>query len=375
MAHGDRSWSWRVDVTTVVYATGLGASSIALPLLAVDAGYSLAQVGVLTAVSAVAQIVVRLGLGAALRRYPDRLLITLASLLLSMSFFAVTPSTHIALFVLAQAAQGVSRACFWTGMQAHVVRDDRFVTKNLARNFTMANLGLLLGPVAAGFVLEVSTDLALLSGAALGGAASVLSLSMRRLPPFAPSASSARSPLRRRPPVVTGCVAAGVAGAWQGLLGSYMPAVLGEAGHTAGVVGVLVALASAANTTSTAALTRVRVGDSPLALVVSCIAVGVGVGLLGVAAPWSVTAAACLLVSGLGSGILQTLGSSVASESVHPEERGQAIALTGTVRSAAMFGSPLAVAGFLQIAGVPAALGVVGVGLLLPVVRFRRRWR
>lgn len=374
MTQGERSSPWPVDATTAIYGIGLGASSIALPLLAVDAGYSLTEIGLLTAVSAVAQIAVRLCLGAALRRYPDRRLVTSASLLLSVSFFAVATSTQIGFFLLAQAAQGVSRACFWTGMQAHVVRDDRPVTRSLARNVTIANFGLLLGPVVAGFALERSIGVALLLGTALGGTATVLSLGMRRLPPFATAALPARSPLRRRPPVVTGCVAAGVAGAWQGLLGSYMPAVLGEAGHAAGMIGVLVALASAANTTSAAALTRVRLGDSPRALVVSCLAVALGVGLLGVAAPSSVSAGICLLVSGLGAGMLQILGSSVASESVHPEERGQVIAMTGTIRAVAMFGSPLAVAGLLQVAGVAAALGVVGLGLLLPVVRLRRRW-
>ncbi|WP_324274955.1 MFS transporter [Blastococcus brunescens] len=177
------------------------------------------------------------------------------------------------------------------------------------------------------------------------------------------------------PLVVTGSAAAGVAGAWQGLLGSYVPAVLGAAGHAAGVVGVLVALANAANTASSAALTRVRVRSAPATLATSCLAVALGVGLLGLAGRSGAAAGACLVISGLGAGVLQVLGYSVASESVHREERGQAIAMTGTVRAAAMFGSPLAVSGLLQVAGIAAALGVVGLALLLPIARLGRRGR
>ncbi|WP_324274954.1 hypothetical protein [Blastococcus brunescens] len=40
MVSGGRSSPRTVDAATIVYGTGLGASSITLPLLAVDAGYS-----------------------------------------------------------------------------------------------------------------------------------------------------------------------------------------------------------------------------------------------------------------------------------------------------------------------------------------------
>jgi MFS family permease len=363
------------DATTVTYGLGLGASTVTLPLLAVDAGYSPAEIGVLTAVSAVAQILVRLFLGAALRRHPDQTLVAVATVLLSLSYLAIAASTDVLSFLLAQVAQGASRASFWTGMQAHVVRGARSVTRNLARNIFIGNVGLLLGPVAAGFALEVSTQLALLLGAAVSGVATGFSLLMRRLAPFGTVTRPVQSPLRRRPPVVTGGVAAGVAGSWQGMLGSYIPVVLGNAGQSAGAIGVLVAVASAANTVSAAALARVRLSDTYRAMFTSCIAVAAGIGLFGVAASSGATAGVCLVVSGLGAGVLQILGSSVASESVHPEERGQAIALTGTVRACAMFGSPLTVAGLLQVTPIGTALGLVGLLLLAPAASLHRRRR
>src|SRR5438128_2472264 len=49
----------------------LGMASVALPLLALHAGYSKSSVGLLTAASAVSQMGVRMVLGLVMRRYPD----------------------------------------------------------------------------------------------------------------------------------------------------------------------------------------------------------------------------------------------------------------------------------------------------------------
>ncbi|MCW2635597.1 MAG: arabinose efflux permease family protein, partial [Blastococcus sp.] len=68
-----------------VYSLALGVASVGLPLLALRAGYSATEIGALTALSAVAQMVTRMFLGPAMRRWPDWTLIAGAGLLLAVS--------------------------------------------------------------------------------------------------------------------------------------------------------------------------------------------------------------------------------------------------------------------------------------------------
>jgi hypothetical protein len=55
----------------LTFSVALGIATVALPLLALDAGYSKSAVGLLTAVSAISQMGVRMGLAWLMRRYPD----------------------------------------------------------------------------------------------------------------------------------------------------------------------------------------------------------------------------------------------------------------------------------------------------------------
>ncbi|NUR08117.1 MAG: hypothetical protein HOQ45_14055 [Nocardioidaceae bacterium] len=56
----------------------------------------------------------------------------------------------------------------------------------------------------------------------------------------------------------------------------------------------------------------------------------------------------------------------MASDAVHPEERGEAIAAAGTFRAAALLLSPLGVAAMLGVLPLAGAMGVAGVLMLLP---------
>ncbi len=75
------------------FSVGLGVATVAIPLLALDAGYDEAAVGFLVATSAVAQLGTRLGLPWLLGWLPDRTLIALASLLM-LSGFALLLGQH-----------------------------------------------------------------------------------------------------------------------------------------------------------------------------------------------------------------------------------------------------------------------------------------
>ena len=83
--------------------------------------------------------------------------------------------------------------------------------------------------------------------------------------------------------------------------------------------------------------------------------------------------AAVLAVSGLAAGTLQVLSLAMASDSVHPEERGEAIVLSGTYRAAALFAAPLAVAGLVVVLPLAPAIAVVGVVMAVPAFALRER--
>lgn len=364
--------SWAVDATALTYGLALGAGTLLLPLIAVDAGYSPSEVGLLTGVSAVAQIAFRLVLGAAMRRYADRTLVTAAGMFLTLSLVSIGLSSALAPFVLAEALQGASRACFWTGVQTHVVRGEAAIVRRLARVNLVGNIGLLAGPIGAGFLIERSTGAAVAAGSALAGGASVLSLGMRRLPPFVTDDLPVRSPLWRRPGVAIGSVSVGVAGSWRGFISSYAPVVLGQGGHAASTIGILIAVANASSTISAGLLARIPVRNTSRVIAAASLAVAGGSGLIGFVASSGALAGACLLAGGLGAGGLQILGSAVASEVVHEEERGDAIAVTGTFRAVALFASPAGIAGLLQVMALAPALGVTGLVLATPALLARR---
>ncbi len=129
-----------------IYALALGIASVALPLLALRAGYSAAEVGALTATSAISQLATRLVLGAVMRRWPDWTLIAGAALLLGVGNGIAALSASLVPFVIAQLLQGVSRACFWTGSQTHVVRGPSRAASALAAVNLSSSVGLLAGP-------------------------------------------------------------------------------------------------------------------------------------------------------------------------------------------------------------------------------------
>ncbi|HCA87614.1 MAG TPA: MFS transporter, partial [Streptomyces sp.] len=83
--------------------------------------------------------------------------------------------------------------------------------------------------------------------------------------------------------------------------------------------------------------------------------------------------AVVLAVSGLAAGALQVLGPAIAAESVHPEERGEAIAASGTFRAAALFTAPLAVAGLVVVLPLAPAVALVGAAMTVPAIALRRR--
>jgi MFS family permease len=360
-------------VASAVFSVSLGAASVALPLLALHAGYSAAGIGALTAVSAVTQMTSRMFLGMVMRRWPDWILITAAAVTLAAANAVVAVSASVVPFVLAQMLQGLARACFWTGSQTHVVRGAGRAISALATVNFVSSLGLLAGPVLAGVLSERSPSLALAAASGVALVAVVPTFLLDRLPPFVPPADRPPGRLWRRPGVDLGCWAGVTAGAWRGLLTSYVPVALAAARQSSATIGALVSVANGASVAGAALVGRVRERGATRGFVLGIVAAGGGTALATVVAGQVVLAAAVLALSGIGAGALQTLGPAMATEAVHPEERGDAIAAAGTFRAAALFVAPLAVAGLLGVVGLAGAMAAAGGAITLPAALSRRR--
>jgi predicted MFS family arabinose efflux permease len=356
-----------------VYSLSLGIASVALPLLALRAGYSAAEIGLLTAVSAVAQMLTRLGLGAAMRRWPDWTLIAGAGLLLALSNGLVAVSAALLPFVTAQLLQGVSRACFWTGSQTHVVRGPGRAASALATVNLVAGVGLLAGPAVAGLLSERTPVLALSAAAGIALAGIVPTLLLDRLPPFVPPPDRPPGRLWRRRGVDVGCWAGVTAGAWRGLLTSYVPVALDAARQSASAIGVLISVANGASLLGAVVGGRLSRRWSTPAVALGIVATGLATAATSALAHSVLLSALVLTVSGLAAGAIQVLGPALATEAVHPEERGEAIAVTGTFRAGALFTAPLAVAGLVTLVSLAPAMAVVGVAMTLPALTVHRR--
>ncbi|MGH3366831.1 MAG: MFS transporter [Nocardioidaceae bacterium] len=357
----------------VLFALSLGLATVALPLLAIRAGYSAAEIGVLTAVSALSQMSTRLVLGPVMRVVPEWVLVVSAGMLLAASNGLAAASTALGALVAAQLTQGVARACFWTGSQTHVVRGDRSAVSGLAMVNLLASAGLVIGPVLAGVLTERSPQLALGVGAGIAALGCVPAMLLERLPPFSPPTERPPGRLWRRPGVDAGCLAGVTAGAWRGLLGSYVPVALNAAQLSSSTIGVLVSVANAAALAGAGIVSLIRrMRRLVWSYAAGAAATGIATALVALLAgsPWA--AGAALAVSGLGAGALQTVGPAMAAESVHPEERGDVIAVSGTFRAGALFLAPLAIAGMLAAVPLTLAMGVAGTAIALPAVAVRR---
>ncbi|MCW2583666.1 MAG: transporter [Klenkia sp.] len=357
-----------------IFSLSLGIASVALPLLAVQSGYSAVGVGALTAASAVSQMAVRLVLGWAMRRWADWTLVAAAGVFLALSGGLVALSTEPAPFVIAQLLQGVARACFWTGSQTHVVRGSRRAAGALARVNLVAAVGLLVGPLIAGVVSEDSPSAALVVSAGVAVVGVVPAFLLDRLPPFSPPADRPPGRLWRRPGVSVGCWAGMTAGAWRALLTSYVPVALIAAGQSSSRIGLLVSVANGAQLVGTALSGWVSARWSGRSLAVGILLTGVATGLTPALADHVGWVAVALAVSGVAAGAVQVLGQATAAEAVHPEERGEAIAVSGTFRAAALLFAPLTVAGLLVALPLSSAVAVVGAAMALPAVALRRQF-
>lgn len=355
------------------FSVGLGVATVAIPLLALDAGYDPPTIGILVAVSAASQLTTRFGLPWLLGRVPDRTLIGLACLLMLASFGLLVVTTVLPAFVVAQLLQGAGRAVFWTSSQTHAVRGDGSPVARLVDLNMVGNVGTLIGPALAGTLAVLGLPVALAAaaaGAAIGLAGSPL---LDRLPPFDRRRSAGARDLLRRDGVDVACWASLVGGGWWSMVGSYIPVLLVASGLGPQGVGWLVTASEGA---SIAALVALRgLPGRRVRLVVRVGGFGTALALVGLAAaPGEVVALlGLLLVGGATSGAVTALGPALASLSASPDEQPDVMAATGVFRAAALLAAPATVAVLVSAIALAPAMAVLGLGLGLPGVVVGRR--
>lgn len=355
----------------LMFSIALGVASVAVPLLAVRTGLGATTVGVLIAVSAVSQMAARLFMGPLMRRLPDKAFIIGSGVLIAVSCGLLALSASLAAFVISQLIQGAARAFFWTGSQTHAVRSSSSAVAALTAINLASGVGSLIGPALAGLLAAVSLEISFTVGVGLGMIAVVPALFLVKFRPFAAVSDTAdqnRQRVWRRSGVNTACWMGVTAGSWRGLLNSYVPVVLAQAGQSAPVIGLLVSAANAAALLGSAGAGWFWRMGNRAAIISGVITTGLGMAAVGLSADAAYVAACCLAISGLGAGILQTLGPALASEAVHPDERGEAMASTGTFRAAALFLAPIGMSGIVLLMPVGLALLAAGLAMTTPAL-------
>lgn len=355
------------------FSLGLGMATIAVPLLALSSGYDAAAIGLLTATSAISQLTTRLALPWLLGRFSDRTLIGAGAALMASAFGLLLMSTAAPVFVGAQLMQGTARGVFWTTSQTHAIRAGGPPIKRLVDMNLAGNAGTLTGPALAGVLAAAAMPLAIGAAgiaAALGLAGSVF---LRRLPPFDRRQSAGTWRLLRREGVDVASWASAMSGGWWAMLGSFIPVLFVAAGLGPSDIGWLVTASEAAGAVALLALRGVAAERIPPAVRVSGAVVGIALAGIAVAPPGLVVYGVLLLVGGAASGALVTLAPAMASLAAGPEEQGDALALSGTFRAAALLGAPAAASGLLALTSVSGAVVIVAAALGLPGALLGRR--
>ncbi len=358
------------------FSLALGIGTVAIPLVALDAGYAPATVGALVAVAAATQLGVRLTLPWLLGRFADRSLMAVSAIGLAGTFALLIVSTTLPVFVAAQLLQGGSRAIFWTSSMTHVVRGPGSSVRRIVDVNVAGNLGTLSGPAIAGTLAIVGMPLALAAAVGAGLVASLLSLRLHSLPAFDRRRSAGTLGLLRRPGVDVACWAGIIGGAWWAMVGSFVPIILVGAGIGATGVGWLTTASEGAGMVALLVQRRIsgraRIGRR---LVLAAIVVAGALAGIALCPPVLAVYAALLIVGGAASGTATTLGPALASLAAGPHEQGDALALSGTFRAAALFVAPAVVSAAVATLGIGSALAALSGVILLPGVVIAGRSR
>ncbi|MCU1418832.1 MAG: arabinose efflux permease family protein [Mycetocola sp.] len=359
----------KINALSGLYSLGLGISGVMLTFVAISDGLPIGVIALLSAASAASQMISRLVLGVAFRHVADRVVMALALLVLGLSMGAVLALPGIVGLTIAQVLQGASRAGFWTGSQIHVLRLAKVPANGMARNQFVSSAIGVLGPVIAGAFAGQDPRLAawvVLSVSLLGVVGSML---LGRLPVFDPPKKPKEGGVWKRPGVAISSMGSLASGVWYVAINTFVPVVLGAAPWSTLSIGLIMAATNASMLIGVIGAGVAKPVWYESIIIIGTITSSLGVALLCLAGILPLVTMAGLVTSGVGAGMLMTLYPTLAAQSVHPEEKAQAVVTTGVYRSSALLGTPILVSvatlfmpiggAMLIVAGIAGAPGIV----------------
>ena len=350
-------------VVVFAFSIGLGVGTVTIPLLALASGYDAASVGFLVATAAAMQLAGRLALPWLFGRFTDRSLTAISAAMMVAAFVLLIWSTALPVFVAAQLLQGAARAIFWTSSQAHAIRDQPEPIRRLVDLNVAGNAGTLVGPAVGGLLASIGLTVALVAGAAGALVAVAGTAFLRAFPPFDRKRSAGTRRLLRRTGVDVACWASVVGGLWWSMMGSFVPVLLVGAGVGSIGVGWAITGSEAAGMFALLGLrtvSRTRIGP---AVRIAAVVASVALVLVALLPPVLPIVVALLLVGGAAAGSVSTLSPAMATLVASAEEQGDALALTGTFRAAALFASPAAVGVLVTPLAVGPAMAIVALAV------------
>lgn len=362
-------------IAALAFSLAMGTQSVLLPLLALAAGYSKPDVGILTAISAIAQLFTRILSATAMRRFSDKTLVVLSGIVLAISSTSVALSSFVVVFVIAELIQGIARGLFWSSATTHVLRQEGPTVGLMATINFLSSFGLFAGPTVAGLIAKFSLSTALVVAGAIALTTVIPAVLLSKEPPFEKGAKKIKREIWGKSEVRLGSWAGMTAGSWRGILNSYVPVVLRSVGDSYFLVGVLVSMANGASILGTGLMGLLK-RRSPIKVFALGVAMAaIGTGFVGITAKSIFISLVILVAGGIGAGLLQTLGPVIATGGVETHQKGDAVALAGSFRAGALLGAPLLMAALLGPIGLSAALLVSGAVLGLPILTARNELR
>jgi len=150
----------------------LGAVMLAVPLLALNLGASVMQLGLLGMLSAATYAVACAFTGHLVDRLGPRLLAISSCFVLSIIYMGMTRAGHLPLVYILFGLSGLTFAFFWPPLENWVAEGKNY--EDILRSIGVYNIswstGLLLGPLAGGFLFERGVKVPFYFASAVAGA-------------------------------------------------------------------------------------------------------------------------------------------------------------------------------------------------------------
>ncbi len=359
-----------VLVIALFYSFSLQGLLTLLPLYANSIGVEPALLGLLVSFPAWFLVLLRIPSGALADKWGERAILIGSTLLMAFSVPLYVKGTLLAL-VMAQALTGLSRTAYHPAAESYMSKNaGKMLGAAMGLYHTLSSAGLIAGPVIAGYLVVRMGYAAGFVAIGAGGLVSAL-LALRLQTASNPTAQQAETHglstlagvVRSRAVLLAG-LSRYAAAVPLALLSSLVPLYLSQLGMSPQIVGGIVSLRGLFLLLGslTYAVTFNR-WPKQYSWFFGLLLTGTGFFLM----PFFTQAlplAVCVAVTGFGSSPLQILPVILISENTPPEQRGLAIAFSGTMWGLALVINPLLFGVIAQFASLGYAFYAAAVPLL-----------